>query len=105
MGIGRAFKKGLAVLRLADDESANCGGTISGCSAEGVTSTIILLTRGERGNPEGVNDATLKAVRTAEAERVARILGVSRLIQQDFGDGMLRQHREEVTAYLAPTIR
>ncbi len=105
LGNGRAFKKVLAVFPHADDETVNCGGTIRRFSAEGATSTIILLTRGERGNPEGVHDATLKAVRTAEAERVARILGVSRLIQQDFGDGMLRQHREEVTAYLAQTIR
>lgn len=105
LGNVRAFKNVLAIFPHADDETVNCGGTIPRLSAAGATSTLLLLTGGERGNPAGVVDASLKATRTGEAGRVAGILGVSRLIQQDFGDGMLSQRREEVTAYLAQTIR
>jgi LmbE family N-acetylglucosaminyl deacetylase len=101
----RAFKNVLAVFPHADDETVNCGGTIHRFSAAGATSTLILLTGGERGNPAGVVDSGLKALRTREAKRVAGILGVSRLIQQDFGDGLLSERRQEVTAHLTQTIR
>jgi len=101
----RGFKNVLAVFPHADDETVNCGGTIHRFSAAGVTSTLLLLTGGERGNPAGVVDLGLKALRIREAERVAGILGVPRLIQQDFGDGLLSERRQEVTAYLRQTIR
>jgi len=101
----KGFKKVLVVFPHADDETVNCGGTISRFSAAGATSTLLLLTGGERGNPAGVADANLKAVRMGEAERVAGILGVSRLIQEDFGDGLVSQRREQIAAYLAQTIR
>ena len=56
------------------------------------------------GNREGIPDASLKAIRHREAEQVAGILGVSRLIQEDFGDGQLRHRREQVTSYLSREI-
>jgi LmbE family N-acetylglucosaminyl deacetylase len=67
--------------------------------------TLVLLTAGERGNPAGAVDEGLKAVRLSEAQRAARILGVARLIQRDFGDGRLSEQREEVKAYLAELVR
>jgi len=100
----KAFKNVLAVFPHADDETVNCGGTIHRFSAAGATSTLLLLTAGERGNPAGVVDSGLKALRISEAQRVARILGVSRLIQQDFGDGLLSARRGAVMAYLKQTI-
>jgi LmbE family N-acetylglucosaminyl deacetylase len=105
MGEVKAFKKVLLVFPHADDETVNCGGTISRLSAAGATSILLLLTGGERGNPAGVVDANLKAIRVGEAERAAEMLGVSRLIQEDFGDGMVSQRREQITAYLAQAIR
>ncbi len=105
VGNVKAFKNVLAVFPHADDETVNCGGTIYRFAAGGAALTLLLLTGGERGNPAGVVDASLQAKRMVEAERVARILGVSRLIQEDFGDGMLSQHREVVTTYLERTIR
>jgi LmbE family N-acetylglucosaminyl deacetylase len=100
----RRIKNVLAVFAHADDETVNCGGAIHRFSSAGAAVTLILLTAGERGNPQGVADSSLKVVRRREAERVAGILGVSRLIQQDFGDGQLAQRRPEVEAYLAQTI-
>jgi LmbE family N-acetylglucosaminyl deacetylase len=100
----RAFKNVLAVFPHADDETVNCGGTIHRFSAAGATLTLLLLTGGERGNPSGVVDEDLKAIRIREAERVAGTLGVSRLIQKDFGDGRVSERREEVMAYLTETI-
>ena len=100
----RRFKNVLAVFPHADDETVNCGGSIRRFSTAGATVTLLLLTGGERGNPEGTPDASLKAIRRREAEQAAGILGVSRLIQEDFGDGQLRDRREQVTAYLSREI-
>ena len=105
LGNVKAFKNVLAVFPHADDETVNCGGTLHCFSAAGVASTLILLTGGERGSAGGVVDAGLQATRIGEAERVAAILGVTRLIQQDFGDGMLSKRREEVAEYLVQTIQ
>ncbi len=101
----RRFKNVLAVFPHADDETVNCGGALHRFSTFGASVTLLLLTAGERGNPGGTLDPSLKVIRQREAERVAGILGVSRLIQQDFGDGQLTDRREEVKAYLARTIR
>jgi LmbE family N-acetylglucosaminyl deacetylase len=65
----------------------------------------VLLTGGERGTPSGVVDPQLKAIRRSEAQRAARILGVARVIQEDFGDGRLREEAEEVRPSLSRTIR
>jgi LmbE family N-acetylglucosaminyl deacetylase len=73
-------------------------------STAGAGVTLLLLTGGERGNQGGVPDPSLKAIRGREAEHVAGILGVSRLIQRDFGDGQLAGRSEEVKAYLTRTI-
>jgi LmbE family N-acetylglucosaminyl deacetylase len=65
----------------------------------------VLLTGGERGNPSGVLDPELKAIRRTEAQRAARILGIARVIQEDFGDGRLGEQTEEIVASLSQTIR
>lgn len=101
----RTFKNILAVFPHPDDETVNCGGTIHRFASAGAASTLVLLTGGERGNPAGAVDLGLQAIRIAEAERVGRILGISRLIQQDFGDGLLDQRRVEVTGYLSRMIQ
>lgn len=101
----KTFKNILAVFPHPDDETVNCAGTIHRFATSGAAATLVLLTGGERGNPAGAVDPGLQAIRIAEAERVARILGVSRLIQQDFGDGLLDRRRVEVTEYLSKTIQ
>jgi LmbE family N-acetylglucosaminyl deacetylase len=105
LGGVRRFNNVLAVFPHADDETVNCGGALHRFSTAGASVTLLLLTAGERGNPGGTLDPNLKVIRKGEAERVAGILGVSRLIQQDFGDGQLTDRREEVKEYLARTIR
>lgn len=79
----RRFKNVLAVFPHADDETVHCGGAIRRFSSAGATVTLLLLTGGEQGNLEGAVDPTLKAIRRREAEQVAGMLGVTRLIQED----------------------
>jgi LmbE family N-acetylglucosaminyl deacetylase len=101
----RDFRNVLAIFPHADDETVNCGGTLRRFASAGAIVTLLLLTAGERGNPAGEPDVALAEIRKREAERAAGILGVSRLIQQDFGDGRLTDRRAEIKPYLAETIR
>lgn len=100
----RRFHNILVVFPHADDETITCGGTIRRFADAGARVTLIVLTGGERGTPTGVLDGTLKSVRRAEVEQAARILGIARVLQEDFGDGELAQRTTQVMPFLAATI-
>jgi LmbE family N-acetylglucosaminyl deacetylase len=100
----RRFHNLLVVFPHADDETITCGGTISRFADAGARVTLVILTGGERGTPTGALDLNLKAVRRAEAEQAARILGIARVLQEDFGDGELAQRTAQVMPFLAATI-
>lgn len=73
----------------ADDIELSCGGTIATMVKQGRRVGIVDLTRGEmgtRGTPE---------TRKRESSAAARILGAAFREQLDFGDGGLRDGREE----------
>ena len=101
----RRYRQVVAVFPHADDETVNCGGSIRRLASSGAHVTLVLLTAGERGNPAATIDPALGAARIREAERASGILGVSTLLQQDFGDGMLRARQREASLYLAEKIR
>jgi LmbE family N-acetylglucosaminyl deacetylase len=100
----RRFKSVLVVFPHPDDEAVNCGGTLNRLSREGCVVTILLLTRGERGNPGGMPDPALGQIRNGEALRAADILGASSLIHEDLGDGRLNERRAEVRMRIADRI-
>lgn len=85
----------MAVLAHPDDESAGMGGTLARYAAEGIETTVVCATRGERGwnGPEAEFPGlqALGAIREAELRRAARILGVKRLEFLDYLDGDLDQ--------------
>lgn len=94
----------LAIFPHADDETVSCGGFLHRVSTSGGTITLVILTRGERGNSQALYNGSLKDTRTKEARAVAAILGISRLIQGDFGDGALQEKKQELTAFIATII-
>jgi LmbE family N-acetylglucosaminyl deacetylase len=100
----RRFKQVLVVFPHPDDEAVNCGGAINRLARAGASVTVLLLTLGERGNPSGTADPKLKAVRQTEAAKAAGILGVSRLIVEDLGDGRLDERRGEAGRIVATVI-
>jgi LmbE family N-acetylglucosaminyl deacetylase len=73
-------------------------------SAGGSNVTLVILTKGEKGISHATRHANLKDIRTREAQAVSAILGISRLIQEDFGDGALSYKKQELTAFIATTI-
>jgi LmbE family N-acetylglucosaminyl deacetylase len=100
----RRFKSVLVVFPHPDDETVNCGGTLSRFSRAGSVVTVLLLTRGERGNAGAIPDSALGEIRNAEALQAADILGASSLIHEDFGDGRLNELRADVRMRIADRI-
>jgi LmbE family N-acetylglucosaminyl deacetylase len=100
----RQFHHILVIFPHADDEAVTCGGTLHHFAAGGNTVTLALLTKGERGTLNATRNVSLKDIRTKEAQAVAALLGVSRLIQEDFGDGALHEKKQELRMFIARLI-
>ena len=98
------YEKVLAIFPHPDDEAVTCGGTLSRLAEQGALVTVLILTRGERGNPSGRPDQSLKTIREGEAKEAARILGVSRLTIAEFPDGGIANERDRARAYLAEVL-
>ena len=98
------FHRVLAIFPHADDEAISCGGFLHRSSERGSSVTLVLLTKGERGPSHATYNESLKDTRTQEAQAVASILGISRLIQEDFGDGVLHEKKQALTTFIAMTI-
>lgn len=100
----RQFHHVLVIFPHADDEAITCGGVLHRVSNRGIAVTLVLLTKGERGTSNTTLDVSLKDIRMREAQSACAILGISRLIQEDFGDGALRDKKLELTAFIDTTI-
>jgi LmbE family N-acetylglucosaminyl deacetylase len=100
----RQFHHVLAIFPHADDEAISCGGSLHRIAKSGSKVTLVLLTKGEKGTPDATFDASLKDVRTKEAQAVSAILDIAELIQEDFGDGALHEKKPELRVFLAALI-
>src|SRR5579859_3433943 len=100
----RQFRHVLAIFPHADDEAIMCGGTLHRLSARGKAVTLVVLTRGEKGTRMATSRASLKEIRTKEARAVAAILGISELIQEDFGDAELHEKKQELRTFIQALI-
>lgn len=100
----------MAILAHPDDEALGIGSTLAKYAAEGVTTELVMATRGERGwagdpqaNP-GLE--ALGAFRTKELLNATRILGVDRVEFLGYCDGELDQaDPEEAIARIVTQIR
>lgn len=83
----------MACLAHPDDESLGTGGILARYAAEGVLTTLVTATRGERGwfgRPEAYpGPEALGRQRTAELLAAAQVLGLRRVRLLDYGDGEL----------------
>lgn len=93
-------KQVLVVFPHADDEALSSSGLVARLVDGGAEVTLLFLTKGERGTPDASLDLSLKQVRSEEARQVAEILGVTRLVHEDFGDGELVNKQDLVRSYL-----
>lgn len=98
------FKNVLVVFPHADDEVLTVGGLVSVLKDEGAKTTLVVLTKGEKGTPDASLDSSLKGIRVKEAKKAAKVLGFTQLIQKDFGDGELNTKKQELKNYLSELL-
>src|SRR3989344_3030299 len=84
------IKRILVVFPHPDDEILTCGGLVHKLSKKRIHTTLLVLTKGEKGTPDGKEDKKLKGIRSKELRESAKKLGYTNLIQLDFGDGKLQ---------------
>src|SRR5262245_24389174 len=100
----------MCVLAHPDDESMGTGGILAKYAAEGVATSLVCATRGERGWYGDAADypgpAALGRTREAELQHAARVLGIRRVEILDYIDGDLdRADPAEVIPRVARLIR
>lgn len=100
-----SYKKILVIFPHPDDEVINAGGLMKKFSQQGIQVTLAILTKGEKGTEDGHQENNLKQIRTEEAKKATKLLGVSTLIHEDFGDGELVKHKEDLTHYIDKLIQ
>lgn len=98
------FKRAVVIFPHPDDEAMSCGGLLKKLADAGADVTWVVLTKGEKGNPEGKFDDDLKEIRVKEAEKVAEIYGVN-LVQWDYPDGSVDIHQCKIQKDLKQIIK
>ena len=98
------FKKLLIVYPHADDEVLTCGGLTQILAEKKIDSTLLILTMGEKGTKDAHLYSALKLIRTKEAKKVAKLIKISKVIQEDIGDGQVKKHTEMATRIIKRTI-
>jgi LmbE family N-acetylglucosaminyl deacetylase len=99
------FKKVLFIYPHADDELFNCGGLIQKLDQSKIPTILCVLTKGEKGTPDGSLKNELKIIREKELRKVAEILHISEIISEDFGDGELINREKELQVYIDTLIQ
>ncbi|HSJ08713.1 MAG TPA: PIG-L family deacetylase, partial [Longimicrobiales bacterium] len=83
----------LAILAHPDDESLGIGGLLAKCAADGVRTSVLTATRGQRGryftNENRPSDDEVGRVREQELRAAAAELGVADVALLDYMDGAL----------------
>lgn len=100
----------MCVLAHPDDESLGMGGILARYAAEGVATSLVMATRGERGwtgaPEENPGLAALGELRTAELRAAAQVLGIGDLSFLGYLDGELDQAEPAaIIAQIAAELR
>ena len=98
----------MVVVAHPDDESLGMGGTIARYASEGVSTSLLTATTGERGRNGSQRGlpAQLGALREAELLAASRVLGISEVNCLGYCDGALDQaDPREAIAVIATHIR
>lgn len=100
----------MAILAHPDDESLGTGGILAKYAAEGIETSLVTATRGERGwfgdEHEYPGLESLGQIREAELRAAAEVLGVRSIDFLGYLDGELDQaHPAEVVAKIVGHLR
>jgi LmbE family N-acetylglucosaminyl deacetylase len=100
----------MCILAHPDDESLGTGGILARYAAEGVATSLITATRGERGWQAGAGiypgPEALGRMREAELRTAAHVLGLHEVVILDYQDGELdRAEPAEAIGQLVAHVR
>ncbi len=87
-----------------DDETLASGGLLKNFADLRAEISLIVLTKGEKGNDDAHLDTSLKSIREEELAHATKHLGIIKTILEDFGDGELSKKRRELTEYLEKKV-
>jgi LmbE family N-acetylglucosaminyl deacetylase len=93
------IKNALVIFPHPDDEVLGTGGIIHKLCKQGCMTTVVILTKGEKGISGSAYAEELKQIRVIEAKRVKEILGTTTLIHEDFGDENLIFKKKKIKKY------
>lgn len=102
--ISSRFKTVFIVFPHADDEAISCGGLISALCKKGIQVHWIILTKGEKGNDRALYEEKLKDIRVNESKHAAQVYGIRHLIQKDYPDSNVAEHKETLKEDLKQEI-
>lgn len=89
----------LALAAHPDDEVIGCGGMLAWHARQGHAVTVVHMTDGAKGDPDGKFD-DIASVRHEEGEAILRRMGIGDLRRWELPDGELPEHRAEVVTRL-----
>ena len=93
--VAPAPRRALVVMAHPDDIEGTCGGTVAKLCRDGWSVSYCLVTSGDKGsNDETLRPWQLAAIREAEQEAAARLLGVQRCFFLRWPDGFVEDTAE-----------
>ncbi len=99
------IKKVLIIFPHPDDEANSLSGTITKFAQKNIEVNLIILTKGEKGNEDARLDGNLKEIRSDEAQKVAKLLGIKNLSLKDYPDNGVDQFRDKLINDIRQTIK
>ncbi len=93
----------LALAAHPDDEVIGCGGMLAWHVGRGHPVTVVHMTDGAKGDPDGKFD-DIASVRRAEGEQILARMGIHDLRSWGLPDGELPEHRDEVVRRLRALV-
>ena len=100
----KKFKTVLVAYPHPDDETFTVTGLVNSLDKHEAKCYLFLASKGEEGRPKTRSRDDTRKMRTIEAQRSADIIGFSKLIQEDFGDGQLERKKTLLKSYLKDLI-
>lgn len=90
-----APQRALVIMAHPDDIEFTCGGTVANLTDAGCSVTFCLVTSGDKGTKDrGLPPSELAALREAEQEAAAKVLGVQRCLFLRWPDGFVEDTPE-----------
>ncbi len=98
------FARVLLIYPHPDDEVLSAGGLIRKLINRGVNVTLVTLTEGEKSQRSGLPQEILREVRKRELKKATTLLGVTKVIQADYGDKELQGKYITIKTFITRVI-